>query len=75
MRYHLFKSSRSRSLLIADSQGKELDMTNFKVLSLPGACVRHVYNFIAIKDSYDTVVFSTGGLRCNKVASTKSAEA
>ena len=45
----------SRNLLIADSQGKELDIANFNVLSLPGACVRHVYNFIPKKDSYETV--------------------
>ena len=76
MRYHLFKSSRSRNLLIADSQGKELDIANFNVLSLPGACVRHVYNFIPKKDSYETVVLFIGGndLFYNNVPSTKSAE-
>ena len=76
MRYHLFKSSKSRSLLIADSQGKELDIVNFNVLSLPGACVRHVYNFNPKKDSYDTVVLFIGGnyLFCNTAPSTKSAE-
>ena len=76
MRYHLFKSSRSRNLLIADSQGKELDIANFNVLSLPGACVRHVYNFIPKNDSYDTVVLFIGGndLFCNNLPSTKSVE-
>ena len=76
MQCHLFKSSRTRNLLIADSQGKELDTANFNVLSLPGACVRHVYSFIPKKDTYDTVVIFIGGnnLFCNNVLSTKSAE-
>ena len=76
MRYHLFKSSKSRNLLIADSQVKELDIANFNVLSLPGACVRHVYNFIPKKDRYNTVVLFIGGndLFCNNAPSTKSAE-
>ena len=63
-------------MLIADIQDKELDIANFNVLSLPGACVRHVYNFIPKKDSYDTVVLFIGGndLFCNNAPSTKSAE-
>ena len=76
MRYNLFKSSKSRNLLIADSQGKDLDIANFNVLSLPGVCVRHVYNFIPKKDSYDTVVLFIGGndLFCENAPSKKSAE-
>ena len=64
-------------MLIAESQGKELDVDNFNVLSLPGACVRHVYNFIPKKDSYETVVFffiGANDLVCNNVPYTKSAE-
>ena len=61
---------------IADSQGKELDIANFTVLSLPGTCVRHVYHFIPKKDSYDTVVLFIGGydLFCNNVPSKEPAE-
>ena len=64
-------------MLIADSHGEELDKANFNVLSLPGVCVRHVYNFIPKKkDSYDTVVLFIGGNDrfCKKVPSTKSVE-
>ena len=76
MRYLEYKSSRSRNLLIPDSQGKELNIVNFNVLSLQGACVRHVYKFIPKKDSYETVVLFIGGndLFCNNVPSTKFAE-
>ena len=63
-------------MLIADSQGKELDIANFNVLSLRRACVRHVYNFIPKKHSYETAVLFIGGtdLFCNNVSSTKSAK-
>ena len=63
-------------MLIADNQGKELDIANFNFLSLPGACVRHVYHFIPKKDCYDTVVLFIGGNGrfCNNVPSTISAE-
>ena len=63
-------------MLIVDSQGKELDIANFNVLLLPGACVRHVYHFIPKKDSYDTVVLFIAGnyLLCNNVPSAKYAE-
>ena len=63
-------------MLIADSQGKELEFASFNVISLPGACVRHVYNFIPKKDSYETVVLFIGAndLVCNNVPYTKSAE-
>ena len=62
-------------MLIADSHGEELDKANFNVLSLPGVCVRDVYNFIPKKDCYDTVLFIGGNDRfCNNVPSTKSVE-
>ena len=63
-------------MLIAYSQGKELDIANFNVLSLLGACVRHVYNFIPKKKSNDNVVLFNGvnDLFCKNVPSTKSAE-
>ena len=47
-------------MLIADSQGKELDLANFTVLSLQEACVRHVYIVIPKNDNDDTVVHFIG---------------
>ena len=44
MRYHLFKTSRTKNLLIGDSQAKKLNIANFNILSIPGAQVKHVYN-------------------------------
>ena len=60
MRCRLSKSSQTRYLLIADSQGKEFDIVYFNVLSLPGACIRHEYNFIS-KTNYDTAFLLIGG--------------
>ena len=61
MRYHLFKTSRTRNLLIGDSQAKKLNIANFNILSLPGAQVKQVYNFLPKKDIYDTIVLFSGG--------------
>ena len=61
MRYHLFKVSRTRNLIISDSQGKGLNIANFNILSLPGAKVEHVYKFIPKKDFYDIIVLFIGG--------------
>ena len=43
MRYHLSKTSRTKNLLIGNSQAKKLNIANFTILSLPGAQVKHVY--------------------------------
>ena len=43
-RYHIFKTSPTRQLLIADSQARHPRAGNLNVLSLPGASVRHFYN-------------------------------
>ena len=63
-------------MISADSQGKELDIANFNILSLQGACVRHVYNFIPKKDSYDTFVLFIEGNDpfCINLPSTKTAQ-
>ena len=61
MRYHLFKVSKTRNLLISDSQGKGLDIANFNVFSLPGAKIEHVYTFIPKRNVYDIIVLFIGG--------------
>ena len=43
MRYHLFETSRTKNLLIGDTQAKKLNIANFNILSLPGAEIKHVY--------------------------------
>ena len=43
MRYHLFKTSRTKNLLFGDSQAKKLSIANFKMFLLPGAQIKHVY--------------------------------
>ena len=60
-RYHVYRTSSTKTLLIADSQARNLEAGNLNILSLPGACVRHVYNFIPPKDNFDIIVLFVGG--------------
>ena len=75
MRYHVFKTSRTRNLLPGNSQAKKLNIANFKIVSLPGAQVKHFYKFLPKKDIYDTIVLFIGGnyLFSGKVESNISA--
>ena len=57
MRYHIFEESIQRNLLTADSQAKYLDFANFNILSLFGAKVKDVYNFIPRMVRFDIIVF------------------
>ena len=61
MRYQLFKTSRTRNLLIGDSLARKLNIASFTILSLPGAQVKHVCKFLAKKDVFDTIVLFIGG--------------
>ena len=61
MRYHLFKTSRTRKLLMGDSQAKKLIIANFNILPLLGAPVKHVCKIPPKKDIYDTIVLFIGG--------------
>ena len=61
MRYHLFKTSRIKNLIIGNSQAKKLNIANFHIFSLPGAQVKHVYKFLPKEDIYDTIVLFIGG--------------
>ena len=61
MRYHLFKTSRTRNLLMGDSQAKKINIANFNILLLPGAQVKPVFKFLPKKDIYNTIVLLIGG--------------
>ena len=61
MRYHSFETSRTRILLIGDSQAKRLNIAKFNIISLPGAQVKHVYKVLPRKDIYDIIVLFIGG--------------
>ena len=59
-RYHVYRTSSTKTLLIADSQARNLEAGNLNILSLPGACVRHVYNFIPPRIFLISSFFSLG---------------
>ena len=42
MRFHIFKTSKIRNIIFAESQLKHLRFPNFNILSLPGAQIRHL---------------------------------
>ena len=60
MRYHRFKSSSAENLLIAVSQARDLEFSNFNILSLPGAVIKHVDNFLPPKNKYDLIALFIG---------------
>ena len=61
MRYHLFKTSPTRNLIITDSQGRNLTFPNFNILVLPGARVGDVRPFLPAKGRFNLIVFFIGG--------------
>ena len=61
MRYHTFKTSNNKGLLIGDSQVRQLIYPEINILSLPGAGVKHVQNFIAPKGKYEKIAIFIGG--------------
>ena len=61
MRYHLFRSSLKKSLLIADSQTRDLEFPNINILNLPGAKVNDVQRFIPPKGKYELIAIFVGG--------------
>ena len=59
-RYHIFKTSSSKNLLIADSQARHLEFPNTNILSLPGARIAAVRGFLPPKDKYTSIVLLIG---------------
>ena len=61
MRYHLFKISPKKALLIADSQARYLTFGNINILSQPGATVTNVYQFDPPQGIYEIIVLFVSG--------------
>ena len=61
MRFHIFKDSPIRSILIADLQARRLEFSNINILSLPGAQIHDLYRFVPAKSQYDKIVIFAGG--------------
>ena len=70
MRYSIFKSTSQRKPLTAESQGTPLIFHNFNILSLPGAGIRNVNQFISSRNKCDIIVLLIGN---NDLAQRKSA--
>ena len=61
MRFHIFKDSPIRSILIADSQARRLEFSIINILLLPGAQIQDLYRFVPAKGQYDKIVIFAGG--------------
>ena len=60
MRFHICQTSKTRNLLIGDSQIKSLVFPNFCIISIPGGRVCHVRNFIPQQGEFDTITLFIG---------------
>ena len=61
MKAHIFKTSKTKQLLIADSQAKRLVFTNFNILSISGGRIFHVQNHLPTKGQYEIICLFIGG--------------
>ena len=63
IRYHTFRSSsaEAKTLLIGDSQVRQLQFANVNILSLAGAGVQDAYRFVTQAGIYDTIILLIGG--------------
>ena len=61
MRYHLFKSSKTKFILITDSQGRHFESGHLNLLSLPGATIKDVYHFVPPINQYCKIILFIGG--------------
>ena len=61
MRFHKFKGSTARNIVLADSQLKHLRFPNANILSLPGARIRDLAEYYPSKGQYDRIVLCIGG--------------
>ena len=61
MRFHIFKTTKTRNIIFADSQIEHPRFPNFIILSLPRAQIRHLSEFLPEKRQYDNMVLFFGG--------------
>ncbi len=61
MRYHTFLESPTRSLLIGDSQVRNINFSNFNILSLPDGTINNVFKFLPLPGEFKIVVLFIGG--------------
>ena len=63
MRYHLFKSSKFKIDVHFDHRftGKTFESGNRNILSLPGATIKDVYNFVPPINRYCKIIMFIGG--------------
>ena len=61
MRYHTFKSSTTKNLLISDSHAKNPFFPNFNILSITGGRIKDVWLFLPSPSEFEIIVLFIGG--------------
>ena len=61
MKAHIFKTSKTKYLMIADSQARRLVFPNFNILSIPGGKILHVQSHLPRKCQYEIICLFIGG--------------
>ena len=60
-RLHTLRTSSSTTLLLANSQARNIEFPNFNILSIPGARIAHAQQFLPIKDKFNIIIVFIGG--------------
>ena len=60
-RFHIFKEAPTKYLFLTDSQAMFLEAGNLKILSLPGASIRHLYDYIPPAGRFEIIILFIGG--------------
>ena len=61
LRFHIFKEALTKYLFLADSQARFLEAGNLNLLSLPGASIRHLYDYIPPAGRFEIIILFIGG--------------
>ena len=60
-RFHIFKEAPTKYLFLADSQAGFLEAGNRNILSLPGASIRHLYDYNPPAGRFEIIILFIGG--------------
>ena len=52
-----WRTAPTKSLLIADSRARHIEAGNLNILLLPGAGIKHFYDFLPTKDRFKLIIF------------------
>ena len=60
-RFHIFKEAPTKNQFLADSPVRLLEAGNLNILLLPGASIRHLYDYILPAGRFEIIILFIGG--------------